>query len=153
MNPETIKLILMAIALVVLLLSSYTTSEEPKTAHPPDALLPASDDGYELYSWRLGRDWYHTLVTATQRAKTVEEVTVGENVVGDKWVSLTLRGIYDLDATIERLPVHTAITWLGPRALRQRGIRASLVRLPPQGHLDQVRATCSEMNINVQVEG
>ncbi len=152
MNPERIKLILMAIALIVLLLSSCVKSEEPRAAHPPDALLPPSHGGYELYSWRLGRDWYHTLVTATDRAKTIEEITAGENVVADTWVSLILRGVHDLDATIARLPGQTAITWIGPRTLRQRGTRASIVRLPPRRHLSQVQATCAEVGVDIQVE-
>jgi hypothetical protein len=151
-NPETIKLILMAIALIVLLLSSCTASEEPKTALPPDSVLPASDHGYELYSWRLGRDWYHTLVTATRHAKTVEEITAGENVVADSWVRLTLRGLHDLVATLERLPVRTKIQWVGRRALQQRGMRPGLVRLPPRQALSQVQVTCRERDIDIRVE-
>lgn len=100
----------------------------------------------------MGRDWYHTLVTAPHRAKTIEELTAGENVVGDTWVSLTLRGVHDLDATIERLPDRTAIRWIGPHALRQRGTRASIVRLPPQQHLEEVQATCSEIGIDLRVQ-
>ena len=73
MNPETIKLILIAIALIALLLSSCSKPEEPRAAHPPEGLLPASAKGHGLYSWRLGREWYHTLVSATNRAKTIEE--------------------------------------------------------------------------------
>jgi hypothetical protein len=153
MNPETIKLILIAIALVALLLSSCSKPEEPKVAHPPDALLPMSDKGYELYSWRLGREWYHTLVTATDRAKTLEEITSGENIVGETSVSLTLRGIHDLEATIERLPARTAIAWIGPRALRQRGTRAGIIHLPSRRHLAQVRMMCDDMGVDMQVEG
>jgi hypothetical protein len=153
MNPETIKLILIAIALIALLLSSCSTPEEPKAAHPPEGMLPASAKGYELYSWQLGGEWYYTLVSATNRAKTIEEIMAGENVVEDTWVSLTLRGIHDLEATTERLPAGTALTWIGPRTLRQRGTHASIIRLPPHRHLTQVRATCEEAGLGMQVEG
>jgi hypothetical protein len=153
MNPETIKLILIAIALIALLLSSCSKPEEPRAAHPPEGLLPASAKGYELYSWRLGREWYHTLVTATNRAKTIEEITAGENVVDDTWVSLTLRGIHDLEVTIERLPAGTTLIWTGRQTLQQRGTHASIIRLPPHRHLNQVRTTCEEAGIGLQVEG
>ncbi|HUT20017.1 MAG TPA: hypothetical protein VM366_12760 [Anaerolineae bacterium] len=153
MSPETIKLILITIALIALLLSSCGKPEEPKVAHPPEGLLPASPKGYELYSWRLGREWYHTLVTATNRAKTVEEITAGENVVEDTWAMLTLRGIHDLEVTIERLPAGTALIWIGPQTLRRRGTYASIIRLPPHRHLIRVRTTCKETGIGLQVEG
>jgi len=93
------------------------------------------------------------LVTATNRAKTIEEITAGENMVEDTWVTLTLRGIHDLEATIERLPASTALIWIGPRTLRQRGTHASIIRLPPHRHLIQVWTTCEEAGIGMQVEG
>lgn len=152
MSPENIKLILIAVALLVLLLSSRTQQEEPRSAPPPDEPLPQSPTGYEVYSWQAGRDWYHALITGTHRAKTIEEIMGGENAIGNVWVSLILRGIYDLEATIGRLPPESTVAWIGPRTLRQRGVMANAIRLPPRQQQSQVEALCKEASIRLVIE-
>ena len=152
MSPENVKLILIAVVLFMLLLSSCAQQREPRTAYPPDDLLPVSPTGYEVYSWQAGREWYHALITGTHRAKTIEEIIEGENVIGNAWVSLVLRGIHDLEATLSRLPPESTVAWIGPRALRQRGTDASLIRLPPRRQQGQVQVLCKEASIRLVIE-
>jgi hypothetical protein len=151
-SPENIKLILIAVALLVLLFTSCTQQEEPRTAPPPDDPLPASPTGYEVYSWQAGREWYHALITGTRRAKTIEEIMGGENAIGNAWVSLIVRGIYDLEATIDRLPPESTVAWMGPRTLRRKGANANVIRLPPRGQRRQLQAACREASIRLLIE-
>jgi hypothetical protein len=152
MSLESLKLILIAVALFALLLSSCTQRREPRAAYPPDNPLPPSPTGYEVYSWQAGREWYHALITGTRRAKTVEEIMEGENAIETTWVSLILRGIYDLEATIDRLPPQSTVAWIGPRTLRRKGASADVIRLPPRRQQRQVQALCQEASIRLLIE-
>jgi len=59
--------IIIVLALVILvsgIAACSTTSKEP---------LPSSMKGYELYSWQEEGQWHFTLVTGTNRNKTLSE--------------------------------------------------------------------------------
>ena len=75
------------ILIITLLLSACSRS--PELTISPSGTLPHSMKGYELYSWQVGDDWHFTLITGTNRLKTLEEITLGEDVVTpDGWESL-----------------------------------------------------------------
>jgi hypothetical protein len=76
----------------------------------------------------------------------------GENAIGNAWVSLVLRGIHDLEATLGRLPSESTVAWIGPRALRRRGAEVSLIRLPPRRQRREVQAFCKEASIQLVIE-
>ena len=70
------------LALLVILVASlaacHTASNQP---------LPKSMKGYELYSWQQNGKWRFTLVTGTDRDKTLDEIISGEEqVTGGGWV-------------------------------------------------------------------
>ena len=49
--------------------------------------LPHSLKGYELYSWEEEGQWYFTLITGTNRTKTLEEITSKEDFISESgWV-------------------------------------------------------------------
>ena len=55
--------------------------ESGKLVTIPDNPLPHSFKGYELYSWQQDNQWNYTLITGTNRDKTVEEIITGNNTV------------------------------------------------------------------------
>jgi hypothetical protein len=55
----------------------------------PDNPLPHSFKGYELYSWHQDNQWNFTLISGTDRDKTVQEIISGNNTVTeDGWVNI-----------------------------------------------------------------
>jgi hypothetical protein len=143
-NP--VILLLMA-ALLALLLSSCI-DEEP--ALPVE--FPQSMKGYELYSWRSGKEWYFTLITGSNRLKTIAELTSRENVVEDDWVKITVARVPDLKATLDRLPAGAHVTWWGERDLPSGSlISRARLELPPRPLVEEVRSHCSELGIGLEV--
>jgi len=134
---------LVCAALLALLLCGCAdaTVEPPPAAAP----LPRSVKGYELYSWRSGGTWQFTLITGTNRLKTLDEITAPENVEEDEWVKITAAGVPELKAVLARLPTGTQIWWVSARHLdsgeREAGPR---IRRPPGWVFRELRAYCSE---------
>jgi hypothetical protein len=63
------------------------------SATPGDE-LPHSAKGYELYSWQEDSQWHFTLITGTNRNKTLEEVISDVNIVSeDGWVQIHVVGV------------------------------------------------------------
>lgn len=118
------------------------------------APLPRSMKGYELYSWYAQQEgkWYYTLITATNRLKTWEEITSQEDVVtGEWWGKITIRDIRELEAVLERLPPDTSVTWCGPQALERSGTQPGDLALPPESVIDEVKAYCEETGVQLQI--
>jgi hypothetical protein len=143
-NP--VILLLMA-ALLALLLSSCTGEEPPLPVE-----FPQSMKGYELYSWRSGEEWHFTLITGSNRLKTIAELTSRENVVEDDWVKITVARVPDLKATLDRLPAGARVTWWGERDLPSGSLIArARLELPPRPLVEEVRSRCSELGIGLEV--
>ena len=76
------------------------------------AKLPHSLKGYELYSWREGDQWHFTLITGTNRTKTVEEITSTENFISRTgWVKVHAAGADEIKDVLGRLPQGESIYW------------------------------------------
>jgi len=115
----------------------------------PTTPIPPSMKGYELYSWQVGQEWYFTLITGTNRIKTYEEVTTSEDVSETK---ITVQGIYDLKAALSRLPADTYVVWRGPQRLEQFDMMPGNLALPPGNVIDEVKAHCEEIGVQLQVD-
>jgi hypothetical protein len=151
MGPEHIKILLVTIVLIALLLNSCSSGREPPTENPPTASFPGSAKGYELYSWRAGREWYYTLTTGTDRVKTYQEVTAGENTAEDDWVKITVKGTHDLENTLDRLPPNTQVAWLGPRRLKRMGVKPGDLALPAKKTIEDIQLHCQELSIQLEI--
>jgi hypothetical protein len=151
MDHEHVKLLLLTFVLVVLLLSSCSSARQPATVPPPVRSLPSSPKGYELYGWRMGGEWYFTLITGTNRVKTYEEVTGGENVVEDAWVKVTVKGTHDLEAVLEQVPTDTLVLWVGPRQLRLSGAKPGGLAMPPRRMARDIASYCEEAGIQLEM--
>jgi hypothetical protein len=152
MYLETSKLLILSLVIVALLLVSCDSGTNlPRAGQPPTKPLPRSMKGYELYSWRAGREWYFTLITATNRAKTPQEITLSENVVGKEWAKVTVQGDHDTEVALEKLPPDTYLVWMGPQTLRQRGVRSGDLALPPRHAVEDIKAHCQELGVRIEV--
>jgi len=143
-------LLLMAMLLVPLL--SGCTEEEPL---PPVSLpqsLPRSMKGYELYSWKSGSVWRFTLITGTNRLKTVAEITSSESLLEGDWVKITVEGVPDLQSVLKRLPSGTKVSWHGAR---HPGVDSSTskvaLRIPPGRVVKEIQSHCAELGIQLDV--
>ena len=133
MYLEEIKLLLLAVVLVALLLSTRSNARgAPVEVASFVDPFPHSLKAYALYSWQAGGEWYFTLTTGDHRQSTAVEITSGENVVAQDRIKITIQGVYGLEAALDQLPPDSDVVWTGPRALRQVGIKpADLVSGSP----------------------
>ncbi len=97
--------------------------------------LPRSMKGYELYSWQEDDEWHFTLITGTNRNKTVDEVLSREPLVTTEgWVHIHVIGIDELKATLNRVPEGEHIMWFE----RFHGQGGESITLPPQNIVEAV---------------
>ncbi|UCC62501.1 MAG: hypothetical protein JSV36_17320 [Anaerolineae bacterium] len=141
------KTLLLTATLLVLLLSSCTDKELL-----PPVPLPQSMKGYELYSWQSGKAWRFTLITGTNRLKTIAEITSREDVVQGDWVKITVEGVPDLKAALGRLPPGAQVVWWGARDLSTGSVipRARL-ELPSEQLVQDIRSHCAGLGIQLEV--
>ena len=159
-NPVQGWKVLLSVAWLVLLCSCASEKVDLQpTASPPDsvatqssaAMLPRSSKEYELYSWKSGATWTFALITGTNRLKTLAEITAPENVEGD-WVKITAVGVPELKAVLGRLPSGTQIFWHTARHLGSDALKSEpKLRRPPGRVIREVRATCEELGLDLQL--
>jgi hypothetical protein len=74
--------------------------------------LPHSMKGYELYSWEEEGQWHFTLITGTNRIKTIEEVTSKEDSISETgWVRIQVVGADAIKDVLSRLPEGESVFW------------------------------------------
>jgi hypothetical protein len=119
----------------------------------PTGPLPASMKGYELYSWRSGKAWRYTLVTGSNRLKTVAEVTSGESKIDGEWVKIMVGGMTELQAVLSLLPAEATVFWAAPNL--PSGLVMPWVRLalPPESTIEAVKLYCIQQGIQLEVLG
>jgi hypothetical protein len=116
--------------------------------------LPSSMKGYELYSWHdeEGDSWRYTLITGTNRLKTVEEIMAEENQVTEsEWVKITASGTEALKALLRRLPPGTELSWLDGERLEGARELIAIVMLPEAGVVEAIENHCRQLDIQLHV--
>jgi hypothetical protein len=74
--------------------------------------LPHSMKGYELYSWEVDNQWHFTLITGTNRTKTLEEITSGEDFISETgWVKVHVVGADAIKDVLSRIPQSELVFW------------------------------------------
>ena len=148
MNLNKTRLLTFALTGALLLLWTGCAAQDPPAAGPPPSdPLPGSMKGYELYSWQVRGAWYFTLITGTNRNKTLQEIRSPETQIGADWVKVTVRGADDLEATLKQLPPGASVAWL--RSLREGGL--DWLAYPPAAVIQEVQAYCQENGIDLVV--
>jgi hypothetical protein len=128
------------------------------TIEVPGRPLPPSTKGYELYSWyEEDGAWYFTLITGSNRLKTLEEIRARTNVVGpDGWASILVRGTGPLKTLLRRLPSGEQVTWIGAEWLQQAGADPEMIdtmRLPDGPTVAEIEDFCRQQDLSLTVTG
>ena len=124
----------------------------PPTATTAPSPLPHSMKGYELYSWEVEGEWHFTLITGTNRLKSLEEITSGgDTVSADGWVRIGVQGVDALESLLRRLPEREWILWIGEGWLQQAQVDAGNLTLPPREITDAIEAYGKQLGLELSV--
>lgn len=98
--------------------------------------LPSSMKGYELYSWQENDGWHFTLITGTDRNKTLEEITSGEYFISETgWVNIHCIGEEAIKTALGKVPAGEWVSWRDG-AFVSDGV---ILTLPPQDIIDNIK--------------
>ena len=118
----------------------------------PEALLPRSLKGYELYSWQSNDQWCFTLITGTNRNKSPEEIQSGKDtVMAEGWVRISVQGVDAIKNVLGRLPQHEEVVWLSGQWLGQAQDQAEPIAFPPRQIIDDIRTYCEQHGVVLHV--
>jgi hypothetical protein len=102
-------------------------------------ILPRSFNGYELYSWLKDGDWHFTLITGTNRNKTLDEIISKENYISETgWVKAQVVGIEAINDVLNRIPENESVFWCDGMRLGQTEEMNNYMRLPPDEITDAI---------------
>ena len=145
------KIFLLSVVIVTLLSScangspGYSTPDWEKI---PDQ-LPASLNGYELYSWQVNEEWNFTLTTGTNRSKSFEEITSTENKYEDEFIKITVTDVEDLKTLLGRLPAGTEVFWSGIDLTGQVEEDTLYFSYPPPETVKEITKWAEELDIQL----
>jgi len=140
---KPITLIIISIVLVsgVLVSSICPTSIEE---------LPRSFKGYELYSWSEDSQWHFTLITGTNRLKTIEEITSeGDSISEDGWVKIQVVGADAIKDVPSRLPEGESVFWCDELHTGQSA--ETDLQLPPEQIADAIKEYAEQCGLDFVV--
>jgi hypothetical protein len=102
--------------------------------------LPHSIKGYELYSWEEDSQWHFTLITGTNRNKTLEEIISKEDYISESgWVRIHVVGTDVIKDVLIRLPQSESIFWCDGMRLVQTAATSINIQLPPEQITDAIK--------------
>ena len=114
--------------------------------------LPRSMKGYELYSWQDAGQWHFTLITGTNRNKTLEEIVTGDNVESkDGWVRIQVTGIEKITAVLKRVPAGEWISWNSGEWMEPEKQVDIKLAFPSQDIKDSIKEYAIERGLNFMV--
>ena len=119
--------------LAVVLFGLWLTGCGAPSASPATPFAE-SMKGYELYSWQDGNTWRFSLLTGTNREKSLDEIKSADVVLSD---------VEALEAALQQMPAGQYITWSSKETLS----------FPPQEIIEQVEKACEEQGLILQRSG
>jgi 1-deoxy-D-xylulose 5-phosphate reductoisomerase len=122
MKPSLFFAILLAV-----FLSSCQTGTQPAATLPAESMK-----GFELYSWQEGSQWKFSLLTGTNREKTLDEI---------QSTSTALNGVEGLRSTLGAISPGQTITWSAKEPLS----------FPPEEILQQVEQICRDEGLTCNI--
>jgi hypothetical protein len=105
----------------------------------------SSMKGYELYSWNREGQWYYSILTGTNRAKTYEEITSSK---------VALEGTKGLKAGLKNLPKGETIFWMSAEnasissAHKKEEFRFGL---PSGKRIKRIKKICDELGLKLEL--
>ncbi|MFC1980338.1 hypothetical protein ACFLVS_05810 [Chloroflexota bacterium] len=114
--------------------------------------LPHSTKGYELYSWSEDNQWHFTIITGTNRNKTLEEITYqGDYISESGWVKAHVVSIDAIKDVLSLLPQNEHVSWredefiILPEPAKQTNINLGL---PPKQIVDTIKEHAKECGLD-----
>jgi len=102
--------------------------------------FPHSMKGYELYSWLEDSQWHFTLITSTNRNKTLEEIISKEDYISEsRWAKAHVVSVDAVKDTLSRLPQSELIFWCDGMRLVQTAEININIQLPPEQITDAIK--------------
>ena len=115
--------------------------------------LPHSMKGYELYSWPEDSQWHFTLITGTNRNKTLEEIISNANIISeDGWVQIHVVGVEAIETVLNRLPQNEYIFWLARLREEQTPQGGVNITLPPGPTIDTIKEHAVRSGLDFQIQ-
>ena len=112
--------------------------------------LPHSLKGYELYSWSDGSQWHFTLITGTNRLKTIEEITSkGDSISETGWVKIQVVGADAIKDVLSRLPEGESVFWCDELHIGQS--TETDLQLPPEQIADAIEEYAKQCGLDFVV--
>ncbi len=112
--------------------------------------LPHSLKGYELYSWEEEGQWHFTLVTGTNRLKTIEELTSeGDFISETGWVKIQVVGADAIKDVLSRLLEGESVFWCDELHIGQS--TDTYLRLPPGQIADAIEGYAEQRGLDFVV--
>jgi hypothetical protein len=141
-----LKAIALIIISIVLVLGVLVSSIGPTSIEK----LPQSFKGYELYSWEEEGQWHFTLITGTNRLKTIEEVTSeGDSISETGWVKIQVAGADAIKDVLSRLPEGESVFWCDELHTGQS--TETDLQLPPEQIVDAIEEYAGQCGLDFVV--
>jgi len=116
------------------------------------AQLPHSMKEYELYSWEEDNQWHFTLITGTNRTKTLEEiVSTGDSISESGWVKIQVSGVDEIIDIITRIPQGEHVFWCDEKHLGQATETDIKIQLPPEQIINAITEVAEQCGLNLMV--
>jgi hypothetical protein len=146
---KTICIVFLMIATIPNLRSN--SYQEQNSASPNS--VPVGGKGYyELYSWQRQGIWIFTLISGTNRSKSVSEITTRSDIVSEDFVKLRASTIEELTILLSRLRKEAFISWSGV-AFRTAypSAEGNPFAFPPRAIVNSIVDHCKQLNIRLSV--
>lgn len=112
--------------------------------------LPYSIKGYELYSRLEDSQWHFTLITGTNRTKTMEEITSSEDFISETgWVNIHVVGADEVKYVLSKLPQGESVFWCDE--LHTGQTTQTDLQLPPVQIIETIKKHAEQCNLDFSV--
>lgn len=114
--------------------------------------LPRSMKGYELYSWMEDGQWHFTLITGTNRTKTLEEIISEEDFISETgWVNVQVVGVEAIKVALSKLPQDEFVMWL-TGVLEESEQTDIKMQLPPTQTTNDIKEYAGQCGLDFQIQ-
>ncbi len=115
--------------------------------------FPHSMKGYELYSWPEDSQWHFTLITGTNRNKTLEQIISNANIVSeDGWVQIHVVGVDAIKTVLSKLPQSEEILWLARLRSEQTPQDDVKITLPTGPPIDTIKEHAGRCGLDFLIQ-
>jgi hypothetical protein len=115
-----------------------------------DFKLPRSFKGYEIYSWEEESQWHFTLITGTNRTKTMDEITSQEDYISETgWVKIHVVGADAIKDVLSRLPEDEPVFWCDELHIGQT--TGTDLQLPPEDITEAIKQYAEQCGLDFAV--